>query len=139
MSNAIAGVGTQFKRGDGSSSEQFTAIAEVNDISGPELNREFYDVTSLDSTGGWREFIAGFRDAGNVVLNMNFTLASFSDLWEDYNDSDSHNYQIVLPNTEATVLEFAGYVINLPWTIPTDDKITVAVTIKVDGQPTLTS
>jgi len=51
-------------------------IMEI-DMSALEIRR--IDVTSLDSSGGYREFIASFRDAGEVTLNMNFTLASYDD------------------------------------------------------------
>ena len=50
-SNAISGVGTVFLRAG-------TALAEVNSITGPGMTRDFIDVTSLDSTSGYREFIA---------------------------------------------------------------------------------
>ena len=73
VSNAFSGVGTIFKNGDGSSNEGFAAIAEINSIDGPNKTKSTIDVTSLDSTGGYREFISSFRDAGQVVLNMNFT------------------------------------------------------------------
>jgi predicted secreted protein len=70
MSLAVAGVGTKFQRWSGSA---YVSLAEVTSITGPTMTRDFIDVTSLDSTGGYREFITGFRDAGTISLNMNFT------------------------------------------------------------------
>ncbi|HEQ98808.1 MAG TPA: outer capsid protein Hoc [candidate division Zixibacteria bacterium] len=139
MSNAVAGVGTQFKRGDGASSETFTAIAEITRIGGPGQTRELIDVTSLDSTGGWREFIAGFRDGGELTLEMNFTLDGYSEMLTDFLSDDSVNYQIVLPNTEASVLDFAGFVMDLPLDIDPADAIKLNVTIKLTGAVSLTS
>lgn len=138
-SNAIAGVGAQFKRGNGESTETFTAIAEVNSIEGPTENRAFIDVTSLDSTGGYREFIGGFRDAGQVTLNMNFTLTTYNLMRDDFLADDSHNYQIVIPDTGNTTLEFAAFVTDLPLSITPDDKITCNVSLKISGQPELIS
>ena len=69
MSNAKAGVGTLFRRWSGTA---WVNIAEINSISGPNMSRDTIDVTSLDSTGGYREFIPGFRDGGTVQLAMNF-------------------------------------------------------------------
>ena len=69
-SNATAGVGTLFRRWSGTA---WVNIAEVNSITGPSMSRETIDVTSLDSTGGYREFIASFKDPGTISLNMNFT------------------------------------------------------------------
>jgi len=51
-SKAIAGVGTKFKRWNGSA---WVDIAEINSITGPSMSRDTIDVTSLDSTGGYRE------------------------------------------------------------------------------------
>ena len=139
MSDAIAGVGTAFKRGDGASSENFTAIAEVNSISGPGMTRAFIDVTSLDSTGGYREFIGGFRDGGQISLEMNFTLDGYATMLSDYESASSVNYQIVLADTNETTLDFAAFVTDLPLNVVPDDKVTISVTMKITGQVTLTS
>lgn len=139
MSSGVAGVGAAFKRGDGTSSETFTAIAEVKNITGPGMVRDFIDVTSLESTGGYREFITGFRDGGELTFSMIFTRDGFDDLLLDFDDDNSHNYQVVLPDTGATTFDFAGYITGLPLTIVPDDAIIVDVTVKITGQVTMTS
>jgi len=136
MSDAIAGVGTSFRRWSGSA---WVAIAEVNSISGPTMSRDTIDVTSLDSTGGYREFIAGFRDPGTVQLTMNFTNATYDVMKTDFEDDTAQNYEIVLADDIHTSLEFVGLVTELPVEVPTDDKITSTVTIKITGQVTLDS
>lgn len=136
--DAISGVGTSFKRGDGTSNESFTAIAEINSISGPTMTRNFIDVTSLDSAGGYREFISSFRDAGTVQLNMNFTRDGWNDMLTDFGLSTSKNYQIVLPDSGETTLDFAAFVTDLPIDI-SEDKITCTITLKITGAVTLTS
>lgn len=137
MSNAISGLGTKFLRWDSSApagSSDWQAIAEIISISGPTMTREFIDVTSLDSTGGYREFIAGFRDGGTVTLNMNFTSATYAVMKDDFEDKDSQFYEIVLPDENSTSFEFEGLVTELPLEIPTDDRVTANVTIKVVGK-----
>jgi len=136
-SNAIAGVGTLFRRWD--TSTGWASIAEVNSITGPGMTRDFIDVTSLDSTGGYREFIAGFRDGGTVTLAMNFTRATYDIMKADFESDDDVLYEIVLPDADVTSLEFMGLVTELPLTIPVDDKVTADVTIKVNGQVTVNS
>ena len=133
---AIAGVGTVFRRYNGTT---WDVIAEVNSITGPGMTRDFIDVTSLDSTGGYREFIAGFRDGGTVVLAMNFTRANYDLMKADFESDTSVLYEIVLPDTDSTSVVFMGLVTELPLTIPTDDKVTIDVTIKVDGEVTVNS
>ena len=61
--SAISGVGTTLYRST-TSGGTFAAVAEIPSISGPNMTRDTIDVTDLDSTGGYREFIAGFRDGG---------------------------------------------------------------------------
>lgn len=134
MSNAISGVGLQFQRENDGSSGLYTTIAEVNNISGPGNTRAFIDVTSFDSTGGYREFITGFRDGGQFIFNMNFTADGYGQMLVDFEYDDAINYQMVLPNTAASVVSFAGYVTDCPIAATMDDKVTVAVTIKITGQ-----
>lgn len=136
MSDAISGVGTIIQKWAIGSSA-WTAIAEVTNISGPGMTRDLIEVTSLDSTGGYREFIAGFRDGGNVVLSMNYTRASLDEFLADFESDVIQNYEIVLP--DGTSIEFEGYVQEFPLTIPTDAQITLEATIKVSGQPTINS
>ena len=136
MSNAIAGVGTVFNRWSGSA---WVAVAEINSITGPGMSRDTIDVTSLDSTGGYREFITGFRNAGTVSLSMNFTRETYEMMKDDFEDDDAQNYQIVLPDDEETGLDFIGLVTELPLNIPPDDKVTADVTIQISGEVVLSS
>lgn len=132
MSNAFSGVGTKFRRWDGAGN--WENLAEVNSISGPTMTRDFIDVTSLDSTGGYREFITGFRDAGTVSLAMNFTWDSYKKMLKDFQSSTAQNYEVLLPDTNGTSFEFSGLVTECPIEVPTDDKVTANITIKVSGQ-----
>ena len=138
MSNAVAGKGTLFRRWNTVSAEWET-IAEINTITGPGMTRDTIDVTSLDSTDGYREFIAGFRDPGTVGLSMNFTREEYEQMKTDFEDDNLKNYEIILPDAENTTLEFEGMVTELPLSIPPDDKITADVTIKISGSVTLNS
>ena len=135
-SNAFAGVGTKFGRWNGSS---WDYLAEINSITGPTMTRDFIDVTSLDSTRGYREFITGFRDAGTISLSMNFTRTTYELMLEDFESSLLKSYEIILPDDDVTSLEFEGLVTEVPLTIPTDDKVTSDVTIKITGAVVMNS
>ena len=127
MSNAIAGAGAVLKRG-------VTAIAEVLSITGPGMTRDFIDVSNLDSIGGYREFIAGFRDGGELTFSMNFTIGGYDDLLLDYESESVQSYELILPDSGTTTFSFSGFVTNLPLNITPDDAVTVDVTIKISGQ-----
>lgn len=127
---AVSGVGTQLRRWNGTA---WANLSEINSISGPTMTRDFIDVTSLDSTGGYREFITGFRDAGTISLSMNFTRDTYDAFLSDFESPDYHYYEICLPDEQNTTIEFVGLVTEVPITIPTDDRITADVTIKISG------
>jgi len=133
---ATAGVGTKFRRWDGAN---WVDLSQINSIDGPNKSRDTIDVTSLDSTGGYREFIAGFRDGGTVSLPMNFTRATYEQMNDDFESDDLQNYEILLPDTEGTSFEFEAFVVELGLGIPTDDKITADVSLKVSGQVVINS
>jgi len=135
---AIAGVGAKFKRWEPSTS-LWDVIAEINSITGPGMSRSTIDTTSLDTAGGYRTFLAGFRNPGTVVLGMNFTRDTYEQMKTDFESDSLQNYKIDLPDDDNTVLEFEGLVTELPLTVPADDKITADVTIQVSGQVTLES
>ena len=139
VSEAFSGIGVTFGRGDGASNETFTNITEIKNISGPDISRDFIDVSSMGSTGGYREFIAGFRDAGQVVLTMNYTRDSYDELKLDFDTDASRNYKITFSDGGATTYDFAGWVVGLSHNIPFDEAVSVEVTIKIDGPITLGS
>ena len=132
-SNAVSGVGTRFRRWNKTTS-RWHDIAEVNSITGPGKTRATINVTSLNSTGGYEEFIAGFRNAGTVKLGMNFTRANYDLLNGDFESDVLQNYEIVLSDPDQTALEFEGLITELPLAISPTDKITCDVTIQISGK-----
>lgn len=135
---ALSGQGTKFRRWN-STGGIWEDIGEITGISGPSMSRNTIDTTVLATTGGYRTFIGALRDPGTITLNMNFTRATYEQMKEDFEDDSSQNYEIILPDDENTSFEFEGLVTELPLNVPTDDKITADVTIKISGQVTLES
>ena len=107
MSLAISGVGTEFHRWNGS---HWDAIAEITSIKGPGPKRDQIEVTNLDSTGGYKEYIAGFREAGTISLTMNFIRSNYDLLLADFESDVNGNYEIILEDTVRTSFEFEGLV-----------------------------
>jgi len=138
-SNAFSGVGTEFQVADGSSAGSFTKLAEVTAINGPNKSRNMIKVTNLDSPGGYDEFIAGFRDGGEVSLDMNFTMATYNTMNDQYESDASYTYQIVLGDTGSTTFQFTAWTIGLGMAVPTDDKVSSNVTLKITGQITFST
>lgn len=110
MSNATAGKGSIFSRGDGATpTEAFTAIAEVTSITGPNMTAETIDVTNMDS-GGWREFITSLKDAGEVSFGLNFQPGATSHiaLIQDEIDTQVRNYRIEWPDAKVAATLATG-------------------------------
>lgn len=130
--------GIALKRGDGvSPTEVFTAIGSVTSVSGPEIERETYDVTAHDSVDGWREFIGGLKDAGEVSIEVNYDPRVHDDLIDDFEDTKPRNYKMVFPGG------IGEWDLNLIMTgfsqqAPVDDKLSAELKFKVSGKPTIT-
>lgn len=124
QSEAISGQGTLFKRNG-------VAVSEINSITGPGKSRETIDVTKLDDTDGYRQFIGSLRDPGSITLNMNFTGDGYDLFNGDFESDDLQQYEVELPTGKK--FSFSGLVTELPLSIPIGDKVTMDVTIKISG------
>jgi hypothetical protein len=135
-SNAFLGAGTTFSR-SATENGTYVALAEVLNIDGPTMSRDTPEVTNLDSEDNYKEFIAGFKDAGTISLPMNFTHDTYEQMLDDFDDQTGKWYRIDMPNTEKTRLQFKGLVTNCPISIQTASQVTSNVTIKITGKPVL--
>jgi predicted secreted protein len=136
-SNAFWPFGTVLQAGDGAATEVFTTLAEMTAIVPPQLSRDAIDVTSMQSSGGWKEFIPGLRDGGVVTLALNWlptdaTHNSTTGLLESFNDDFVHNWKIVLPDGLATIT-FAGFLTAFNTTLPMTEESELSISIKVSG------
>lgn len=136
MTNAVSSVGALLKKYTGAA---WVSVGEVINITGPSMSREMIDVTSLASTGGYREFIAGFRDPGTVTFTMNFTRSDYDTMKTDFESDTEVDYEMILPDDDVTTLEFSGLITELPLNLDPGSQITCNITIKVTGQVTVNS
>ena len=67
-SAAIWAYGSKLQIGDGAVSEAFSDVAEIVELTPPSMSRDEIDVTSHQSSDGYREFISGLRDGGEVCV-----------------------------------------------------------------------
>jgi len=136
MTKAFSGVGTIFQKWDGS---EWVVISEITSIKGPGFKRDPIEVTNMDSIGGYKEYIAGFRDSGTISLSMNFSRDGFDALKADFETDELQNYEIVLGDAVKTSFEFQGMVTELPLTISAKEAVTLDVTIQISGVVTCNS
>jgi predicted secreted protein len=142
MSSAVFAHGTLLKAGNGAATEVFTTIAEVTSIGGPGLALDPIEVTNMDSTNGWREFIGGLLDGGEVSISINYlptnaTHNASNGLINDMENRTKRNLQLIFSDGSSTTFSFTALVTAFEPTAPVDGALTADVTLKVTGQPTL--
>lgn len=149
-SDARTGFGALIQKGTGTGSpEDFLTILGIKSIDGPSITRDTHDTTVMTSPGGWREFIGGLKDGGEVGFTANWlprdpTQGQGPEGFMTEFDKDScesrGNWRIVVPacpGEPEVYLEFAGIVTGQNISIPMDDLMSFEGTIKVSGRPTL--
>lgn len=130
MTNAISAVGALLKKYTGSA---WASVGEVTTISGPNMSRETIDVTSLASTGGYREFITGLRNPGTITFTMNFNRTDYDTMKTDFESDSAVDYEMILPDDEKTSLEFTALVTEMPLNLDPSSQITCNVTMQISG------
>lgn len=121
----------------------YTEIGQIVDLSGPSIERNPIDVTSRDSTSNYREFIKGFKDAGELTFNVILSLSlathgtAANGLLSDLaDDTTIPECQFAFPNGTIVIDAFVtGY----EMAEPLDDALTADITLKATGVPTITT
>ena len=143
MSSAAVSARTVvLKMGTAGSPSALATIAEVKSFSGPGPTSEQIDVTNLDSVGSYREFIAGFKDAGEISGVANFvtshTTAS-TGVIAAFNDGVVRDFSILFPLTGGNkTATFSGFIKTWSTEISVDGAIPLNFTIKLTGAVTIT-
>jgi len=113
-------------------------IGNIISVSGPDQSRDSIDISTMDSTNKWREFIPGMIDAGEVTFDVNYdgSAAGNANVLSGALDDAAEVWTITFPDTSTWAC--SGFVTGLGHAIPFDDKITQSVSIKFSGSPTYT-
>ena len=130
--SAKSAFGTTLKKGA-------VAIAELTSISGPTIMADTLDATSHDSADGYREFVQGLRDAGEITIEGNFIPGNAGQvaLTTDLNDGSLDSYTITFPAAMATTWTFSAIVTAFETSAPHDERATFSATLKISGKATL--
>lgn len=127
------------------SPDAWTTVAEVGNITPPAMARDAQDATHTESTEGWREFIPGLKDGGEVTCELNFVPDTAStDLILAQFDSDALTQIRILfadASTAGANPPCSKFTCNAVMTgfkpeAPMDDKMKATLTFKVSGKPT---
>jgi hypothetical protein len=132
-SNSFLGAGTIISRSD-SEFGTYLPIAEITSSDGPQMTRDVPDVSHLKSLGGYRSFISGFKDAGSLNLNMNFTHDTYEQMLDDFESGYLKWYRIEMSNDAMTRFTFRGLVTNCPVALQTTTQVLSNVSLKISGK-----
>ena len=111
MSEAVIAYGATVERStDGTTWEP---IPECKGVAVPATVREYVDVTNLDSPNGYREYIKGLRDAGEISLPCNYTADGYEQQVADSEAANAIQYRVTMapqPSQSAgDVFTFSGF------------------------------
>jgi predicted secreted protein len=138
----MAGVdafGIKLERSDMETVPAFAPIAHVTNLSGPEIERETYDVTAHDSADGWREFVGGLKDGGEVSVEVNYDPRDHDTLVSDFEDDAPRDYRMTFPaQAGGGSWAFKAILTGFKQEAPVDEKFSGELTFKVSGKPTIT-
>lgn len=133
---ARSGVGTVIKLTSVSPNQ---ILGEVVNVAGPQESVDQTEATTLDSTGGYKEYIPALKDGGTVtlpILWINTTAQrTFRNLFGAVNPS---SFSITLPTSPQTVITFDAHIASRNWTINPADPMQAEVQLKISGAVTYT-
>lgn len=135
--NVLSGHGTLIARAPTATPTVFTTIAELGDVTPPELHRNEFDASSqqdnIDS------YILGMLRRGQLKVPLNFipTNATHDHLTGLYKALNTEpppyeGYKLTYP--EGTQMVFSGQVQSIIPTAPVDGKLSAQVTIRLSGR-----
>lgn len=141
MSNAILAFGATVEL-SANGSTGWASIPELTSVAVPATEQDYVDVTSLDSTGGYREYIPGLKDAGSLSLNANYTHDGYQMLAAYQTSGDIAYFRVTLvaapDQSTGDVFTFAGYI-----TVAVDagdvaGKVGMTINLRISGAVTWT-
>lgn len=129
---AVAAMGTKLFIG-------LNSIAELSSVSGLELSADTIETTNLDS-GGWRQFIQGVKDGGEVSISGYFNPGDTNGqkaVYDAFGTGAVTTFKIAFPSTLGAEWQFNGIVTGVTTGAEMEDTVTFEATIKVTGTPAL--
>jgi len=134
VSAAEAGKGTTFTWGS-------YAIAEIDTINDFGVTRDKIEVTSHDSSGNFKEFIAGLASCGDITLTGNLISTDTSGQMQAITDclaGTKKTGTLTLPNTDASTWAATMFCSDYKITPDRAGALKIKLVMTVSGSPTWT-
>ena len=115
----------------------YTEIPEVKGIAVPSITTEYPEVTSLDSPDGFREYIKGLKDPGEITLTAGYTPAGMTQQLADQALAAAAYYRVTLraaPSQSAgDVFTFRGFPTPTPVDNGVGEPMDMSIQIRITG------
>jgi hypothetical protein len=117
-------------------------LAAITNLSWSGINREMIEVDAIDIEDGWKTFIKGHKDGGELTVTCNyipdntFQVDLLGDLSEDDN-SENYEFTLTLPDAagDDTTHVFTGAISGMTITANNGEVLTIEFTIKITECP----
>lgn len=114
-------------------------VGALSSISGIDASADEVEVTDMGNTDGYREYLPGFKDGGEVSVSgyMDGEDEGQARLYELMESGDVVDCKIQFPEKIGKTWSFKAGVTKFTTSADVDDAITFEATLKVSGKPTL--
>lgn len=130
-----AAKGTKFVVGGASGN----TVGHCSSIGSPQVSTDEIETTALDNESGWKEFIASFKDGGEVSIEgfLDGEDAGQLAMIEALNSGEITDFAINFPDKIKVKWTFKGFVKAFNTSAETTDAVKFSATIRVSGKPML--
>lgn len=97
MTQAIIAHGLITERSRTGATDSFTAIPEAKGVAIPGITQDYVEATHNQSPGGFREWIKGLKDGGELAIPCNYTSAGYAAQIQDRDHNEPTFYRVTFP------------------------------------------
>lgn len=114
-------------------------VGSLKSIGGVKVSADTIDVTTIDNADGYKEFLGGFKDGGEVSLSGYFDYADAGQkaLYTAFESGSVTECVITFPSAIGAKWTFDGVVTAYETGAELEDAVSFDCTVKVSGKPTL--
>ena len=125
-------VGTKFNIGA-------QAVGGLSSIGGVEVSSETTDVTALDNVSGYKDYLGGFKDGGEVPLEgfLDGEDKGQEAMYAAFESQEEKDFSIVFPEKIGKTWSFKGIVTKFATNAAVGDAVKFSASVKVSGKPEL--
>lgn len=111
----------------------FTDFARVTTIGNIEIEADDIETSNMDSPNQFKEFAAGWADAGEVEITAQFDKSDAADVWALFRQDKTFRIEW----RDGSKLKIGGYVKKFGVETDREGLVTVPLTLRISGEPEL--